>query len=196
MNISEEWMVLPGYSNYFVSNKGTVKKIRKIKGSRGFKEIILKSRSINGYKALSLVNDTGKKKTVYIHQAIANCFISKPKSTSKLIVFHKDGNKENNAVENLVWKTFSDFMKNEFETGRRSNKELWSKRVKKYGPKGTTKASKKRVNISNEKRKEIYFLYRHKRYTLKNLAKMHNCSISHIFNLLKRHENSNEIENS
>jgi hypothetical protein len=192
MSINEEWMVLPEYSNYFVSNKGVVKRIRKVKRANGigFKEIILKSRLINGYKAYTLVRDGGVKKTVYIHHAIATCFIPKPESNAKLIVIHKDGNKVNNTLDNLIWNTVSNFMKNEFITGRRSNKDLWLKRVKKYGSKGSLKPHGRSVNLSEKEKQNIYDLYHYKGYTLKKLALKYNCSISHIYNLLQKQKKS------
>lgn len=189
MSISEEWMVLPGFSRYFISNMGTIKRIKKSKRGNGqaFKEIILKTREINGYLASTLIRDDGLKKTVYIHRAIANCFIPKDPSKSKLFVIHKDGNKQNNRLDNLSWKSFSAFMKREFDTGRRSNKDLWAKRVNKYGPKGSPNPSGKRsINISLENRQKIYALYHNQHYTLKDLSLQYNCSISHIYNLLQR----------
>jgi hypothetical protein len=188
MNISEEWMVLPEYSNYFISNNGVVKRIRKLKRENGvgFKEIILKSRIINGYNAYTLVRDDGLKKTVYIHHAIATCFIKKPKTNSKLIVIHNDGNKINNNPDNLSWNTVSFFMKNEFETGRRTNKDLWAKRVKKYGSKGSLKPNRRSVNLSDNEKQNIYNSYYLKGFTLKKLALNYNCSISHIYNLLQK----------
>jgi len=194
---TEEWIVLTGYSRYFISNRGTIKKITKTKGGNGlgFIEKTLKTRIINGYLACTLIHDNGAKKTVYVHHAIATCFISKPKSKHKLIVVHNDGNKTNNAIGNLVWKSFSDFMKKEFETGRRSNKDLWSKRIKKHGKKGGLTTPGKRVKISLEKRKDIYILYHNKHFTLKKLALKYNCSISHIYNLLQKHKSVTEIGN-
>jgi len=137
MSIIEEWMALPGYSNYFVSNRGAIKRITKTKRGNGlgFIEKTLKSRILNGYLACTLIHDNGAKKTVYVHHAIATCFISKPKIKPKLIVVHKDGDKTNNTIANLAWNSYSEFMKKEFITGRRSNKDLWAKRIKKYGQK-------------------------------------------------------------
>jgi len=193
MPTSDEWVSFPGYSHYFISNKGQVKRIVKLKRKNrmAFKEVFLKSRIVNGYLAFTLVGDNGKKKTVYLHKAIAQSFVSKPRSDKKLIVVHKDGNKLNNTINNLIWKSYSDFMKSQFEEGRRSNKQLWDKRIKKYGPMGGKNPPGKRVEISFEKRENIYKLYNEKGFTLKVLAEKYNCSITHIFNLLRRYENAN-----
>jgi hypothetical protein len=190
MKSTEEWKSLPGYSRYFVSKDGRVKRVRKIVSKQGeiIKELILNPRNINGYMAYTLVRDDKAKKTVYIHQAIAECFIEKPKSKDKLIVVHIDGNKGNNVVSNLEWRTFSNFMKEQFTTGRRSNKDLWNKRIKKYGPMGGLKPPGRKVDISFGQMKRIYHLYHTKGYTLKRLAEKYNCSASHIYNLLHRYE--------
>lgn len=189
MGNKEDWMSFPGYTRYFVSNTGKIKVIKKSqhKNGIGFSERVLKSRKINGYPAHTLISDRGEKKTVYTHKAIAICFVSKPNSKTKLIVVHKDGNKANNVVENLEWRSFSDFMKTEFLTGRRSNKGLWDKRIKKYGPAGGIKPTGKKVSLSPEEIKEIYKLYHNKGLTLKKIANEFNCSASHIYNLLKRY---------
>jgi hypothetical protein len=190
MKSSQEWKSLPGYSRYFVSRDGKVKRVRTIKGKNGdvIKELVLNPRNINGYMAYTLVRDDKAKKTVYIHQAIAECFIEKPKSKEKLIVVHKDGNKGNNNSDNLEWRTFSSFMKEQFTSGRRSNKLLWEKRIKKYGPMGGTKPPGRKVDISFGQMKRIHHLYHNKGYTLKRLAEKYNCSASHIYNLLHRYE--------
>lgn len=196
MSNKEEWIPLTGFSRYFVSDKGKIKRIKKSRSNNGigFSELFLKSRKINGYYAYTLVNDKGVKKTVYAHQAIAACFILKPNTKTKFIIVHKDGNKTNNFVKNLEWRTFSNFMKEEFDTGRRSNKDLWEKRVKKYGLMGGTKPPGRKVSISFENMESIHYMYNTKGFTLKNIADKFNCSASHIYNLLQRYKKSKLIE--
>ncbi|RLD27336.1 MAG: hypothetical protein DRI54_01245 [Bacteroidetes bacterium] len=198
MSNKEEWMSFPGYSRYFVSNKGKIKRIkekRSING-KGFSELFLKSRNINGYKAYTLVNDKGEKKTVYAHQAIATCFISKPNTDNKLVVVHKDRNRTNNFSKNLEWMTISEFMKEEFDSGRRSNKNLWAKRIQKYGSDGGRKPPGRKVNISSKNIEKIYYMYHKKGLTLKEIADKFNCSASHIYNLLKRFDGAKSINQS
>jgi len=196
MNTKEEWMSFPGYSRYFVSNKGIVKKIieKRSNSGKGFSELFLKPRMINGYQAYTLINDKGEKKTVYTHKAIATCFVLKPNANNKLVVVHKDGNKTNNYAENLEWVTFSKFMKEEFNSGRRSNKDLWAKRVKKYGSAGGRKPAGRRVDISFENMEHLNEMYHKKGLTLKEIADKYNCSPSHIFNLLKRFNTTKTIK--
>ena len=42
-------------------------------------------------------------------------------------------------IDSFFFLCFSNFMKEQFTSGRRSNKTLWEKRIKKYGPMGGTK---------------------------------------------------------
>lgn len=188
MSNKEEWMSLPGFSRYFISNKGKIKRIieRRSNNGKGFSELFLKPRMINGYQAYTLLNDKNEKKTVYTHKAIATCFVLKPNTNNKLVVVHNDGNKTNNSADNLEWMTSSDFMKEEFNSGRRSNKNLWAKRVKKYGSAGGKKPAVRRVDISFRNKEQLHEMYYKKGLTLKEIADKYNCSPSHIFNLLKR----------
>ena len=54
----------------------------------------------NGYKKVA-VGFNGKTKNKYIHRLVAECFLPNPNNLSQ--VNHKDGDKENNTVENLEW---------------------------------------------------------------------------------------------
>lgn len=59
----------------------------------------------NGYLAVNLCN--GKiRKTFSVHTIVANTFIENVKNAP--CVNHKDGNKLNNAVDNLEWCTYSE----------------------------------------------------------------------------------------
>ena len=186
MIFTEEWIELEGFTNYFVSNKGNVRKVNNVVKNNRFalKELYLKKRLINGYEACTLIADGGKKNTVYIHTAIANCFIKKPDSEKRLIVVHKDGNKTNNIIDNLFWQTHSEFMKSQFDSGRRSNKELWKKRVVKYGKMGASKKPGRKSKISKKDRKKVIELYSTKMYTLKQIAEKYKCSTSHIHGIV------------
>ena len=93
--------------NYEVSDSGVVRNIKK---NRELKP----SRNLGGY---CFVNIKGK--SVYIHRLVAEMFI--PKIDGKSCVNHKDGNKSNNAVENLEWCTYSENMAHAFKIGIRNN---------------------------------------------------------------------------
>jgi len=58
----------------------------------------------------------------YVHRIVAQCFIPNPEGL--LEINHKDGNKANNAVENLEWSTRSANNRHAFQTGLRDYAEL------------------------------------------------------------------------
>lgn len=78
---------------YYISNTGLIKNINTNK--------ILKLRkNCRGYLKTN-ISINGKLKTVFIHRLVAITFIPNPNNYPQ--VNHKDGNKENNNVENLEW---------------------------------------------------------------------------------------------
>lgn len=66
---------------------------------------LLKPRLNKGYFYVNLSNN-GKMKTFKIHRLVAESFL--PNHSNLPIVNHKDGNKQNNHVDNLEWCTHSE----------------------------------------------------------------------------------------
>jgi len=62
------------------------------------------------------------RKDVYIHRLVALAFLENPQNKSE--VNHKDGNKENNNVDNLEWCTSAENKKHAYLTGLRNPEEL------------------------------------------------------------------------
>jgi len=75
------------HKNFFMTKKGKILKIGKNR---------------KGYAQTRLRKD-GEYLNVKIHRLVANAFIPNPKNKPQ--VNHKDGNKANNAIENLEWVT-------------------------------------------------------------------------------------------
>lgn len=137
--MNEIWKDIKGYEGYYqVSNFGRVKSLARVvigKNNRKYdiKEKIVKSRiHQNGYLFVHLCKN-GKKKHLSIHRLLAQAFI--PNLENKPEVNHKDGNKENNRVENLEWATSKENVHHAFRTGlkimTKGEKCSWSKLTEK-----------------------------------------------------------------
>lgn len=93
--MEETWKAIKGYNSmYEISNKGNIR----LKNNNCFKIPIME---LSGYKYTYLDGN----KISYLHRLVANAFISNPNNYP--CVNHKDGNKQNNNVENLEWCTYS-----------------------------------------------------------------------------------------
>lgn len=90
--------LIPNYENYCIYDNGDIVNITNgkiLKGSIGE----------NGYKYYRL-SKNNQKKMFYCHRLVAQLFLPNPNNLP--VVNHKDGNKQNNSVENLQWVTYSD----------------------------------------------------------------------------------------
>lgn len=94
MKINPEiWKTIKGFENYQVSNHGRIKRNEKI-----LKPI----KSRNGYLHIFLYSK-GKSKQLLVHRIVANAFIENKNNFKE--INHIDGNKQNNAIDNLEWCT-------------------------------------------------------------------------------------------
>ncbi len=191
----EEWKVVPGFSNYEVSNKGSIRSIERTPTMRNGRVVHLEGRPKtirihpkNGFLLTDLVDDKGKRRTVYPHKVVAMAYIQNPQPRKNKVVVHLDGNLNNNSVENLSWTSFSASIKKGFESGKRDNSQLWLKRRLKYGPKGGNTSNGRPDPLDYAQKKRIHFLRFEKGMTLKDLSEKYNCSISHIHKTLLRFE--------
>lgn len=112
----EKWIIYKGvdYTNkYKVTTSGEVKSVDKFakKSGQFYKGRTLKQRngrkkkSSNPYKMVTLWND-GKQVDVEVHRLVATAFLDNPLNLP--CINHKDGNPQNNNVENLEWCSYSD----------------------------------------------------------------------------------------
>lgn len=130
------WKSVKDYEGlYEVSNTGKIKSVtRKRKFGKGYrifegKELKLQNDK-DGYKKISLHNNV-KRKRFFVHRLVAIAFINNQEG--KPVINHKDGNKQNNHVDNLEWVTNSENDIHAFKTGlRQPNCGGTSKEVVQY----------------------------------------------------------------
>ncbi len=189
----EEWKVVPGFSNYEVSNMGNIRSIERVTVMSNGRVVHLEGRNKtirvhpkNGFLLTDLVDDKGKRRTVYPHKVVALAYIPNPQPRKNKVVVHLDGNLKNNCIENLAWTSFSASIKKGFELGKRDNSQLWLKRRLKYGPKGGNTSNGRPDPLDYAQKKRIHYLRIEKGMTLKELSEKYNCSISHIHKTLQR----------
>lgn len=114
-----------GYNNYEVSQCGLVYRkeyVIKKKLKQGITDVVMKRILMKihidrrGYNRVHLAN--GKKHTlVLLHRIVALAHIPNPENLPQ--VNHKDGNKNNNNVNNLEWITLIENMRHSWEIGLR-----------------------------------------------------------------------------
>lgn len=96
------------FEDYLINTKG---EIYSIKSNKILK---WKYNKANGYYSI-ILSKQGKTKTFYIHRLVAQTFLDNPYNLPQ--VNHKDGNKQNNSVENLEWCNQSHNMCHAFDNG-------------------------------------------------------------------------------
>lgn len=105
---NNEFIDIPNVDGYQINKLGQVLSLPKER--RGGQGVYMsKSKLLNisvsrfGYKYVSLKTN-GKMKHISIHRLLAIIFIPNPQNYP--IINHKDGNKDNNSLDNLEWCTY------------------------------------------------------------------------------------------
>ena len=111
--MKEIWKDVVGFENlYQVSNLGNIKALPK----HGRKSVNMKHCIKHGYCTVSF-SKNGKSTTLYVHRVVAQAFLQN--AEGKPEVNHIDGNKLNNAIDNLEWVTISQNQKHAIKLGLR-----------------------------------------------------------------------------
>lgn len=108
--MNEIWKDVVGYEGlYMVSSLGQVKSLFR------YKKVLKPNITRNGYATVELFKNK-KGKRLLIHRLVAAAFISNPENKPQ--VNHRDENKLNNTVDNLVWNTRKENMNHGTRTKR------------------------------------------------------------------------------
>lgn len=123
--MKETWRDIQGFAGYQVSNYGQIRTHNKtthteFHGVRAWKDRILKPK-ISKKDNCSRVDlwQNGKHKTCLVHRLVAEAFLSSP-IKENMTVNHKDGDRQNNSVDNLEWLSRADNIRYGFEHGQYS----------------------------------------------------------------------------
>ena len=152
-NIQEIWKDIPNYEGYYqVSNLGNVKSLARFNNlGKRVKEKILKNfvNTTNGYLDVNL-SKIGLVKTKRIHQLVAEAFLNHSQKGHKLVVNHKNFNRQDNRVENL-----------EIVTQRENANKAHIKSSSKYVGVSWHKGRKKWMSriVINGKRKHLGYFF-------------------------------------
>ncbi len=126
--IEEIYKPIEGFSKYRVSNLGTIVSYMGSKKGRPMKQRIHPQQ---GYYMLDLIDDNGKRRTVYPHKEVAKSFCINVLPEERTLVVHLDGNLKNNNSANLEWCTHSESIRNQISNGNRDTSKTWKTRRKK-----------------------------------------------------------------
>lgn len=125
--IDEIFKPIQGFSKYQVSNLGNIISFAGSKKGRPMKQRIHPQQ---GYYMLDLIDDEGKRRTVYPHKEVAKAFCINVLPEERTIVVHLDGNLKNNDSVNLEWCNHAESIKNQISNGNRDTSKTWKTRRK------------------------------------------------------------------
>jgi len=100
---------IKGYEGRFsIDIKGNVYSHMNNAGKSNIKSYKLRKQQISiwGYPVIDLVNKNRQRKKRPIHRLVALTYIKNP--LNRPCINHKDGNKQNNNINNLEWVTYSE----------------------------------------------------------------------------------------
>lgn len=112
-DVSNGWKKVEGFSSYKISTNGGIYSIIS-------KKLLTSYSSLSGRRSITLVNDQGEQKKMYIHRLVALAYLPNPNNYP--VINHIDGNPANNKVGNLEWCTYAQNSQHAYDTGINKNK--------------------------------------------------------------------------
>lgn len=118
VEINEEWRDIPEYEGIYQASKlGRIRSVdrpRRCKNNHIFicRGIVLKQCIQNNGYCLVWLRKDGRTKALCVHRLVASAFLPNPANLEQ--INHKDGNKKNNAVNNLEWCSRSENQKHAY----------------------------------------------------------------------------------
>ena len=175
----EVWKPIRNFNNYEVSTFGRVRSIpRKVhtwNGERKVKGKILNTRLNKGYLYVLMRDNNNKVRNMKVHRLVALSFIPNPHNYPQ--VNHKDGNKSNNNVDNLEWRTAKEntyhaVVTGLLKSGDKSHRTVIHKSelIEVYGLSKLGLTHKQIAKMFNVEKSTISAIFRSKRY-LKDYVK-------------------------
>lgn len=138
----EIWKYIPNYKGYQSSNYG---RLRSINYKRSGRTVVLTpSKGKDGYMQTMLLNDNGKYNSRKVHKFITLAFYGP--IPENMEINHKDGNKENNNINNLEYCTHAENCKHAVDNG------LWT--IRRGDLNGMAKLTKEQVIKARTAKKE------------------------------------------
>lgn len=103
----DKYRQIQKFSHYWINSDGNIY-------SDKLKRLMMPYLNKNGYLKIKLCNN-GYQKDFYLHQLVAYHFLPPPEYLEKNQVNQKNGNRQNNCVENLEWVSCSENVKHSHE---------------------------------------------------------------------------------
>lgn len=116
-----DYQTLPDFPRYLVYKSGIILDTK-------YSKSVPFQTNTDGYLTCTLTNVYGKRKTVRLHRILGLCFIENINNKSE--INHKDGNKQNNTIENLEWNTHSENIQHAWNMGLLQNTPERSSKIR------------------------------------------------------------------